>query len=386
MKSLLISKTYFPPQVGGISYLMASLAEALGPEQVCCLTGARAIVGNTQENFEPRVYRRPSTFAGMNVLQSLSLAATIAEILVRDRPQVVQLATVFEGYLGLWLRKWLGLPFVLFAHGNEIMSVAREDWAKPRLALRQANRVLAVSRYTASLVEQIGVSSERIEIVHPGCDADRFRPLPCRGDLKEKLLGGRSRGPLLLTVANLVARKGHDMVIRAMPLLRQRIQGVTYLIVGDGPHRQELQRLVDDTGVRECVVFAGEARAADLPDIYALGDVFVMPNREQKDACDVEGFGLVFLEANACGKPVIGGRSGGVVDAVVDGRTGLLVDPTNLEEVSAAIEKLLTNHELARLMGEQGRSRVVADFSWPGVASRVQRILETVVEEGRTHR
>jgi phosphatidylinositol alpha-1,6-mannosyltransferase len=176
------------------------------------------------------------------------------------------------------------------------------------------------------------------------------------------------------------------MVIRAMPLLRQRIQGVTYLIVGDGPHRQELQRLVDDTGVRECVVFAGEAKAADLPDIYALGDVFVMPNREQKDACDVEGFGLVFLEANACGKPVVGGRSGGVVDAVVDGRTGLLVDPTNLEEVSAAIEKLLTNHELARLMGEQGRSRVVADFSWPGVASRVQRILETVVEEGRTHR
>ena len=365
---------------------MASLAEALGPERVCCLTGAKAIASTTQESFEPRVYRRPSSFAGLNVVQSLSLAATFAEILVRDRPQVVQLATVFEGYMGLWLRQWLRLPFVLFAHGNEIMSVASENWSKPRLALRQANRVLAVSRYTAGLVEQVGVSSERIEIVHPGCDADRFRPLPCRADLKEKLLGGRSRGPLLLTVANLVARKGHDMVIRALPLLRQRIHGVTYLIVGDGPHRKELERLVDDAGVRDCVVFAGEARGMDLPDIYALGDVFVMPNREQKDACDVEGFGLVFLEANACGKPVVGGRSGGVVDAVVDGRTGLLVNPTSLEEVGAAVEKLLVNHGLARLMGEQGRSRVVADFSWAGVANRVQRILETVVEEGRKHR
>ena len=386
MKSLLISKTYFPPQVGGISYLMASLAEALGPDRVCCLTGARAGVGKTHENFEPRVYRRPSAFAGVNVVQSLSLTATIAEILMRDRPQVVQLATVFEGYMGLWLRHWLHLPFVLFAHGNEIMSVAREDWPKPRNALRQANRVLAVSRYTASLVEQIGVSSERIEIVHPGCDADRFRPLPCRRDLKEKLLGGRSGGPLLLTVANLVARKGHDMVIRALPLLQQSVPGITYLIVGDGPNRQELERLVADTGVRECVVFAGEARGADLPDIYALGDVFVMPNREQKDACDVEGFGLVFLEASACGKPVVGGRSGGVIDAVVDGRTGLLVDPTSVEAVGAAIEKLLINHELARVLGEQGRSRVVSDFSWPAVASRVQGILEAVVEEGRMHR
>jgi phosphatidylinositol alpha-1,6-mannosyltransferase len=120
----------------------------------------------------------------------------------------------------------------------------------------------------------------------------------------------------------------------------------------------------------------------DLPDLYAISDVFVMPSREILEENDVEGFGVVFLEANACGKPTIGGQSGGVQDAVVDGITGLLVDPNNPEELANALARLLTDHELAKRLGEQGRLRVVHEFNWAKVGDRVHVILNAAQREG----
>jgi phosphatidylinositol alpha-1,6-mannosyltransferase len=119
----------------------------------------------------------------------------------------------------------------------------------------------------------------------------------------------------------------------------------------------------------------------DLPDVYALSDVFVMPSRERLEEKDVEGFGLVFLEANACAKPVIGGRSGGIPDAIVDGITGLLVDPQDPADIADALARLLVDKDLAIRLGRQGRSRVVRDFNWTRVGDRVQGILETIVWE-----
>jgi len=129
MKSLLISKIYFPPQVGGISQYMVSVAKALGPEEICCLTGLRAkSYGTNNDNavereLQARVYRRPYAFSPATVIQGPALAATLMEIMVRERPQVVQLASVFEGYLGLHLNRWLKLPYVVYAHGNEILQL-----------------------------------------------------------------------------------------------------------------------------------------------------------------------------------------------------------------------------------------------------------------------
>jgi phosphatidyl-myo-inositol dimannoside synthase len=131
-------------------------------------------------------------------------------------------------------------------------------------------------------------------------------------------------------------------------------------------------------GVRDRVIFAGQVPAADLPEIYALSDVFVMPSRAPAEANDVEGFGMVFLEANACAKPVIGGRSGGIPDAVMDGVTGLLVNPHDSEEIAAALTRLLTDTDLASRLGQQGRLRVVRDFAWARAADQVQRVLDSL--------
>lgn len=379
MKSLLISSMYFPPQVGGISHFMAAIGATLGPERVCCLTGVPAHGSTVGDAFGPRIYRRPAAFAKLDYIQAVGWSTAIAQVMLQERPRAVQLATVSEGYLGLWLRRWLKLPFVIYAHGNEILGMMQDSWHKPRLALQQADRVLAVSQFTANLVRQVGVAPDRIEIVHPGCDVERLRPLHPRLDLQQKLLGPRCGNKVILTVGNLVARKGHDMVIRALPRVLQDVPEVTYLIVGDGPYRTQLETLAATVGIRDHVIFAGRVSEDALPDIYALSDVFVMPSRDQREVSDVEGFGLVFLEANACGKPVIGGRSGGIPDAIVDGVTGLLVNPDEPEDIAHALVQLLTNRDLTLRLGQQGRLRVARDFNWARVGDRVQRILDCIL-------
>jgi phosphatidylinositol alpha-1,6-mannosyltransferase len=171
------------------------------------------------------------------------------------------------------------------------------------------------------------------------------------------------------------------MVIRALPRINQAVRNVTYLIVGRGPYRSELENLAASLGVADRVIFADRVPAQQLPEVFALSDVFVMPSRERTDSCDAEGFGLVFLEASACAKAVVGGRSGGIPDAIIEGETGLLVNPDDVGELTAAIVELLSDDHLARRLGEQGRSRVVQDFAWERVATGVQGILESVVRE-----
>jgi phosphatidyl-myo-inositol dimannoside synthase len=381
MKSLLISGTNFPPRTGGIAHLMEGIVSALGSDSVCCLTGqpvAAASAGKVSNG--PRVYRRPAAFrAGFKLIRAAAWGAAIAEIMLRERPKIVQIATASEGAMALWLRRRLRLPYVVYAHGNEVLQGLQGQGEDMRAALQQADRVLAVSRFTGELLQRSGVSADRIEIVHPGCDSERFRPLQPRPELRQTLLGERCNDRVILTVGNLVARKGHDMVIRSLPRIRESVPDVTYLIVGRGRYRSELERLASSLGVRDRVIFADRVPAELLPEVYALGDVFAMPSREQAGACDAEGFGLVFLEASACAKPVVGGRSGGIPDAVADGETGLLVDPHDAEELAASLARLLADGELAARLGRQGRARVVRDFGWQRAASRVKEILQEVL-------
>ena len=384
MKSLLISSDYFPPQTGGISHYMAAIASALGPERVCCLTGVRADDARTAlSQLKSNVYRWPTAFAKSTVLQSICLTAVMSQIMFRERPRAVQLATVADGYIGLLLRRWLGLPFIVYAHGNEILDALNASWDKPRLTLKRSVRVLANSRFTAQLVERAGVNPSRISVVHPGCDIDRFRPLPPDPEFKRRLLGDRSGDRVIVTVGNLVPRKGYDMVIKALPHLIRECPNLTYLIVTSNPgnYERELDALARAAGVRDRVVFAHDVPTSDLPRVYALSDVFVMPSRANEAACDVEGFGLVYLEANACGKPVVGGWSGGVPDAIVDGKTGLVVDPNDPMDVAAALQRLLNDQEFANQLGRQGCSWVTGNFGWAQVASRVQSILDSIAND-----
>lgn len=358
---------------------MGEIARELGPDRVSCLTGVPG--GGKGHDLGISVYRSQMAFSGNPIIQGFGLSHTLGRIMINERPRALQLATVYDGYLGLWLKRWAKLPFVIYAHGNEILDALSTQWPKPKAALLGADHIIAVSRFTASLVEQAGVNPNRISVVHPGCDLKRFQPRPANLELKQKLIGS-SEKRVIVTVGGLVARKGHDMVLRALSKLIQKFPDLTYLIVGDGPYRSELVSLVDELGLHQHVVFAGKIDDELLPEIYALSDVFVMPSRQNLDACDVEGFGLVYLEASACGKPVVAGRSGGASDAVLDEETGLLVDPNNPLELANALERLITDKDLAETLGRRGRSRLIGKFEWPQIANRVQQIIENVVRKG----
>jgi phosphatidylinositol alpha-1,6-mannosyltransferase len=379
IKSLLISSIYFPPQVGGISQIMASLVRYMGPEEICCLAGVPANCKNLEKEFQARIYRRPRVFAGTPITQGLALAASITEIMLREHPQVIQVSTAYDGYLALHLQHWVKLPFVVYAHGNEILDIAGAFSAKPKLSLQRAARVLANSNFTAKLVEAAGVDPRRIVVLHPGCNIEHFRPDVDCSSIRQRLLPNRQRTRVILTVGNLVARKGYDMVLRALPQVLKDVPGTTYVIAGDGPKRNELEELAQQLEVRDHVVFAGQVGNEVLPQLYALADVFAMPSRARLQACDVEGFGLVFLEASACGKPVVGGNCGGIPDAVENGITGWLVDPSDPDEIATRIAELLKNPAMASTFGKQGRERVVREFTWDRFATRLREVLYSVV-------
>ncbi len=182
---------------------------------------------------------------------------------------------------------------------------------------------------------------------------------------------------LLLSVGRLQARKGHDLVLRALARLAPGDPRVRYVVIGDGPERQRLEQLARQLRVADRVAWAGIVATHELPACYASADVFVHPNRVE--GADFEGFGIVFLEAAASGLAAIGGRSGGVPEAIEDGRTGLLVSGTDAEELARAIVRLAGDAAARRLMGEAGRARALQEFSWERAARRVAEIEEEIL-------
>lgn len=188
--------------------------------------------------------------------------------------------------------------------------------------------------------------------------------------------------PTLLSLARLAELyKGHDTLIRVLPLVRARCPGARLRIAGDGPLREYLQRIARSVGVDDAVDFLGEVADESLPDLYRTSDAFVLMSRESPSKGGAEGFGIVILEAGACGKPVVAGRSGGLVDAVEDGVTGILVDPEDPAAVAEALIAVLSDQALAQRMGQAGRQRVLARFTWDTVIGDARRVFEEAVRQ-----
>ena len=232
------------------------------------------------------------------------------------------------------------------------------EWYK-RWMLARVDLFFPVSDYTAALLIKHGVNDERIKVVINGTDPDKFYP-------KDKHVSRKSIGitaqKVLLTITRLVSRKGVDTTLKAFKSVLDTYPDSCYLIVGDGAHKNQLQQLAEQLGIIDSVKFVGRVPHEQLIDYYNACDVFVMPSKT--DIPNVEGFGIVFLEANACGKPVIGSYSGGIPSAVVNGKTGILVNEHDYQSLSQAIRRLFSDDELAEKMGRCGRRRVLEKANW----------------------
>lgn len=379
-RSLLIARDYFPPQVGGISTMMARVMTEVSPREMCGLAGCRGEAFIATSGGPARVYRAALPFRLPTPLDTVALTAMLLAIKLNRGIRALILATIGEGYIGLLARRLLGLPFVVFAHGNEVLSLRDSTWPRAIEALHSASAVIANSRYTAGVVAGFGIPPERIRVIHPGCDPEEFRPLSLDVTRRNQLLEGRAAGFVLLTVANLVERKGHDLVLKAVAALRSIIPNLLYVIAGSGPHEGQLRRMAEALGISDCVLFKGHTPAEDLTALYASCDIFVMPSRFLAADHDVEGFGIVFLEASACGRPVIGGRSGGVEDAVLNEKTGLLVDPEDAGSLEQAVLRLWRDAGLRATFGAAGRKRIVSELTWQHFGANVRAVLSESVQ------
>lgn len=288
--------------------------------------------------------------------------------LFRYKPEIIHAGDLYPPGVIAWLiYRVFGIPYIIYAHGEEITQADKYRY-QPRVRdriYRDAAAVIANSDFSTRQLLRIGVQEERIHKVTPGVDTERFRPGPPTTELIEKY--GLEGKTVLLTVGRLVVRKGHRSVLQALAAIRNEFPEAHYLVGGIGPEETKLRELVDELGLQGRVTFTGLIPTEDLPAIYRLCDVMILANQHRSDG-DVEGFGMVFLEANATGKPVIGGRSGGATEAVADHVTGFLVDPDRPAELVRALRILLGDPECRRQMGSAGRRRVETEFDWAGRA------------------
>jgi len=256
---------------------------------------------------------------------------------------------------------------VVYVHGLELLE-AGDDRATLRKVLRAADRVIANSARVAEMAILAGASEERTHAVAPAIDPRRITP----GGSDLRAQWGVEGVPVVLTLARLVERKGQDRVMEALPTIRQMAPGAVYVVAGQGPDRERLEALRASLGLPEDAVrFVGFVEEKDVAAAYRTCDVYAMLARET--ATDVEGFGITYLEANAAGKTVVAGRSGGVEDAVLDGITGVVVDPEDVIAIGHAIGQLLVDPERRETLGNRGRLRVEAEMSR---AAMVKRILD----------
>lgn len=304
------------------------------------------------------------------------------------RPSVIMAARVMpEGLAAVLVGRTAGVPVVILAHGEEIgiwgsrpiRGGVRRGRSRAKRSLfwwtyREAAHVVANSRNTARLLCDGGVRDHRISVIHPGTDPQRFLPREPDRHLRKKYCPDGSR--VLLSVGRLVKRKGHDTVIRALRRINEAAPGTRYLVAGSGPYEQPLRRLADTLGVNALVTFLGQVDQDDLPGLYNLADVFVMPGREVPETGDFEGFGIVFLEAGASGTPVVAGRAGGMPEAVLQDETGLVVDGNSPAALTAAVVRLLRDHDLARRLGKAARLRIAEKLTWEHSAEQVRMVLE----------
>jgi phosphatidylinositol alpha-1,6-mannosyltransferase len=373
MPRTLVITNDFPPRAGGIQSFVHALVAAQPPDEVVVYAPAWPGAAAFDAAAAFPVVRHP----GSLMLPGPPVARRARELLARygcDRVlfgAAAPLALLAPGLRAAGVRRAVGIT-----HGHEA------GWALlpgGRSALRRIGAGLDVltylGAYTGGLISSALHPGDRHKLVrlHPGVDATTFRP-GAGGDALRAEFGLAGR-PVVVCVSRLVPRKGQDVLIRALPSVRARVPGAALLIVGDGPYRPRLEALARDLAVTADVVFTGPVPADRLPACYAAGDVFAMPCRTRRRGLDVEGLGIVFLEASATGLPVLAGDSGGAPDAVLPDETGFVVDGRVPSAVAARLVELLTDPALSRRLGDRGRRWVAEEWGWEQAADRLRGLL-----------
>ena len=377
MEKILCITNDFGPRAGGIETFVMGLIERLPASRVIVYTSA-------QDNSEPYDRKWLEDF-GVEVVRDKAKillptpgVAYCVNALVRER----NISTVFFGAaapLGLLakgLRRAGAKHIVALTHGHEVW------WSKVwpftlamKIISRQVNHLTYLGEFTRSAIAQSisKTAGQSMVKIAPGIDTDHFSPQDAT-HLRSEL--GLVHKKVIVSVGRLVHRKGQDVLIEAMPTIIEQVPQAHLLMIGEGPYRSYLETRAKSLGIQESVTFIGRIQYADLPEYICVGDIFVMPSRSRLAGLEVEGLGIVYLEASACGLPVIAGNSGGAPDAVLHGETGLVVDGTRKADVAAATIELLLDSKRSKAMGARGREWIIQEWRWEIWSERFTKLLK----------
>ncbi|MBU9765562.1 glycosyltransferase family 4 protein [Mycobacterium sp. TNTM28] len=378
MTRVLLVTNDFPPRRGGIqSYLEAFVGELMRDGSHELTVYAPKWKGAPEFDDRAaaagyRVVRHPTTL----MLPEPTVANRMQRLIAEHDIETVWFGAAAPlALLGPLARRAGARRIVASTHGHEV------GWSMlpvARGALRRigddADVVTFVSRYTRGRFASAFGPRAALERLSPGVDTDRFVPDPvARAELRARY--GLGQRPVVVCLSRLVPRKGQDMLIRAWPSIRRRVPEAVLAIVGGGPYLQTLQHLAHTHGVAADVVFTGAVPGDELPAHHAMADVFAMPCRTRGAGLDVEGLGIVYLEASACGVPVVAGTSGGAPETVRDGQTGTIVDGTDVGAVASAVSDLLADPARGAAMGAAGRHWAVDNWQWRSQGARLSGLL-----------
>lgn len=363
MPTTLLVTNDFGPRAGGIETFVIGLLERIPAGEVLVYTSKQAdsaaYDAKWLSDFNVRVIRDRSSI----LLPTPRVIRNLRKVIRSEGLTRVWFGAAAPLALASrWLRSAGAEHSVALTHGHEVWwsKIFPFSWAMREIA-KNVDITTYLGEFTHSAISPRFKDPEKLLKIAPGIDTDHFAP---RDAIELRRKYGLENRPVIISVGRLVHRKGQDRLVEAMAEIVKKVPTAALVFVGEGPHRKELDRLVSRNDLHNHVIFIGRINYQDLPQYISMGDVFAMPSRSRLMGLEVEGLGIVYLEASACGLPVIGGASGGAPDAVIDGVTGYVVDGNDLSAIAERAIELLQSPDTRREMGRAGRAWVIENWRW----------------------
>jgi phosphatidyl-myo-inositol dimannoside synthase len=366
--SVFVVTNDFPPRIGGINYYVDQLFRRFPAGDVTILSSSFEGAKEFDATYPQEVIRLPTEM----MLPTPGVRRVLHDELRTRRPDVVLFGALWPlGHMGPAIRRKLDISYGGFSHGLELTGALVPGLLGHIGA--SASLLTAVSDWARRKLEPAFGWNGRMRLLPSGIDVENFHVNVSGDVIRERYALGNA--PVIACVSRLVARKGQDMLIRALPAIAREIRDVKLLVVGSGPYEARLRALAREEKVDDRVVFTGAVSYADLAGAFKAGDVFAMPCRSRLRGLDIEALGAVFLQAAAVERPVIAGASGGAPEAVQDSVTGLVVDPESPAAIARALVSLLADPARAQAMGRAGAEWVHKEWTWDAMTARLQGFL-----------
>ena len=373
MPSILLLTNDFGPRAGGIETFIIGLLERIPRGEVIVYTSNQGDTTDYDKKWLAEF--------GVEVVRDRARILLPTPRVIRATSKIIREQNVKSIWFGAaaplavsarWLRKAGAKKIIAMTHGHEVWwsKVPPFTWAMREIG-RSVDHITYLGEFTGNAIAAKIPQSKLVRIA-PGIDVEHFLPRSAEELRAQHGIGSR---PTIISVGRLVHRKGQDRLIQALPAIKSKVPDALLVFIGEGPHREELDRLAKEHRVADDILFIGRIDYRDLPSYLSMGDIFAMPCRSRLAGLEVEGLGIVYLEASACGLPVIAGDSGGAPDAVIPGETGFVVNGEDIDEISSRAVELLVNKDLRRTLGARGREWIVEEWNWKIWSEKFNKLL-----------